>query len=127
MPPEEAWLLSAHGHLHVAQQEFKQLRSDALIRHLPDSAKEMRVLRDAQRTVAGRQGEESAWVTHFNNGAVQYKFMWTRLLGEPSLISNPALTLQFTAGDPMNPNARLPDETALVALWDAVLDSAQKR
>ena len=127
LPASEAWMFSAAGQLDVALQEFKLLRADPNIRDMFDSPKELSILRNGQRTVADRQGEEAVWMMRFNNGSIQYKFMWTRADGRPSLHGSPGLTFQFSAGDPLNPDAKLPAEQALLGLWDAVLDSVHKR
>jgi len=127
LPASEAWMFSAAGQLDVAQQEFKILRADPNIRDMFDSAMELSILRSGQRTVANRQGEEAVWRMRFNNGSIQYHFMWTRADRRPSLHESPGLTFQLSAGDPLNPDARLPPEQALLGLWDTVLDSVHKR
>lgn len=82
------------------------------------------VLRQRERPLEGIPGREVVWRKELNNGAVTYTFRWK---SEGDVNGAPTATLGLDAGERHKPTDPLPDEQALVALWDAMLNSVRRR
>lgn len=105
------------------------LRSDKLAS--PDEPPEITIRQTGKRQVAGLFAEEL--VRKFKSTKVDAMFMlgYAEHYPQPGRLDQPEITLRFEL-DPADPvtgqrHANLPSEEAVLALWDAILDSLRLR
>lgn len=124
-PPDEP--MSAFKSLEDQQNGYRDalLRSPKVLQE-PLYITEFAVLRKREHVIAGIAGQEAVWRTEHVNGGVHYAFEWQSLEQNGSPL-HPALTIVLLAGYEGYPEDKPPPQKDLLALWDAVIESARLR
>lgn len=119
--------MSAFKSLEDQQNGYRDalLRSPRVLQE-PLYITEFAVLRKRERSVGGIAGQEAVWRTAHVNGATYYSFEW-QSLAQTGTARDPRLVIQLLAGNESYPEDKPPPQDDLLALWDAVLESARLR